>query len=278
MARTKCCARISRRWPRRREPLVHSITKTSLRTRRTKPKTSLSPSLPGANFPSFNKLPLELRLKIWKMTIEERRLVPIRTSKDRLGFNSPTPIPAALHVCSESREVALKTYKLSFGSRTDSFKARIFFNFDQDTLYFRSERDRNSNLPHTCIGVFGTGINEQERNRIQSVVIDINTATFASRYVNLQQWKGIRELRLCIEQHRLDVEGTLQLRELKKNERWAFVKDYRRAVDHTLVPQSLPLSNALKKIAEAHLNPHSALKDILNGNGGGLLLAIVVGT
>jgi hypothetical protein len=247
-----------------------------------KPKTPLSTSIPG-DFPSFSKLPLELRLKIWKMTTEERRVVLIRTSEQSWKFTSSSPIPAALHVCSESREVALKTYKLSFGSRTDGFTARVFFNFNQDTLYFRGEWNGSPNEPQSYIGVFGTGVKEEERDRIQSLAVNMNTGASspdaACRNINFQQWKGLRELRLCSEEQRLDLESNLQLREVKENDQWAVARDYRRMVNRRLVHQSLRPSDAVKKIEEAHLSFHTALKEILNANGGeGFSLAVVVGT
>jgi hypothetical protein len=257
---------------------VYSITKGSLRTRRMKVNPSSQPSLPECNFPSFIKLPLEIRLKIWSMTAGKRRLILIRTSNNRLGFNSPAPVPASLHVCSESRQVALKIYKLSFGSRTDGFKSRVFFNFDQDTLYFGGYRDETLNYPQTCVGVFGTDIAEQERDQIQSLVVDVNTASFASWYIHVQQWKGLKDYRLCIEKPRLNIKSNLRLRELKGSEQWTFVKDYYREVNYMRIPRSLSLSDEIKKIEKWHLSPYSRLMDILAGNGGLLSLAIVVDT
>jgi hypothetical protein len=122
------------------------------------------------------------------MTSEEGRVVLIHTSEKSYSFTSPTPIPAALHTCSESREVALKVYKLSFGSRTDGFTARVFFSFDQDTLYFQGEWIGSSNQPQSYIGFFGTGIREEERDRIQSLAVNMNTGSpdAACRQVNFQ--------------------------------------------------------------------------------------------
>jgi hypothetical protein len=46
---------------------------------------------------------------------------------------SETPIPAMLHVCAESRQVALGWYKLSLDSKLT--KPRVYFDFDSDYLY-----------------------------------------------------------------------------------------------------------------------------------------------
>lgn len=209
------------------------------------------------------------------MATEDPRLVLIRTSQKSLGFNSPTPIPAALHVCSESREVALKIYDLRFGSRTDGFDPKIFFNFDQDTAYFRGDRDGNPN-----IGVFGTEIKLEERDRIQYLAIDINTGSpdVACRYVNLQQWNGLKNLSLCIEEPRLDLESDLKLRGLKEKDQWGFVRDYRGKVNYALVPRTIRPLGAVKRIEERHLNSHSVLKEILNKNNSRGVSLAVVGT
>ncbi|KAI1103394.1 hypothetical protein F4804DRAFT_232366 [Jackrogersella minutella] len=50
------------------------------------------------------------------------------------SLSSPAPIPAFLHVCSESREMLRRYgYQLSFGTRTH--EPRTWFHFKRDTLY-----------------------------------------------------------------------------------------------------------------------------------------------
>jgi hypothetical protein len=67
-------------------------------------------------------------------------------------------------------------------------KPMVYFNFDQDTLYFRGNPSKGPNPAQSHIGVFGMGIKEEERNQIQSLAIDMNTACpkTAYRYVNIQ--------------------------------------------------------------------------------------------
>jgi hypothetical protein len=214
------------------------------------------------------------------MTTEAQRVVIIRTAKNGASFTSPSPIPAALHICSESREVALKTYKLCFGCRTDGFNPMIFFSFDQDTLYFRGDGNDGPNPLHTHIGVFGSGIKEEERDQILSLAIDMKTGcpTTAFRNVNFQQWNGLRELRLCVEEPRLDLKSHLAFRDLKEREHWAFVRDYQRNANYWLIEQPLRPLAAIKKIAEKHMDSHPQLKEILEEAGGrGFSLAVVVG-
>jgi hypothetical protein len=67
-------------------------------------------------FTIFPKLPQEMRLKIWRSTFEPRKIT-IRVESD--GWISPSAFfkyPMALYVCSESRQEALKWYRLLFGS------------------------------------------------------------------------------------------------------------------------------------------------------------------
>ncbi|KAH7125068.1 hypothetical protein B0J13DRAFT_647296 [Dactylonectria estremocensis] len=99
-------------------------------------------------FPLFSKLPTELRLKIWNLSLPPRRIVPILYNTKSLSFASrlqtPHPsqsgctssasIPANLHVCHESRLRAMRSYQLCFGVTRNL--GQIFFDARQDILYF----------------------------------------------------------------------------------------------------------------------------------------------
>ncbi|KAL7906288.1 hypothetical protein GGI35DRAFT_104125 [Trichoderma velutinum] len=99
------------------------------------------------SFHPFAKLPTELRLKIWALSLPRPRLVSVQCGIDisaiskpsthnasYTGCTSPTRIPVNLQVCAESRAEALKSYQPSLGfSRCDG---QVFFNFDVDILYF----------------------------------------------------------------------------------------------------------------------------------------------
>ncbi|KAL7947372.1 hypothetical protein V8C42DRAFT_284865 [Trichoderma barbatum] len=98
------------------------------------------------SFRSFTRLPAELRLKIWALSLPSPRLVSIQCGSDisststpnssntNTGCTSPTPIPANLHAGAESRAEALKTYRPSFGFCRRP--GQVFFNFNVDIMYF----------------------------------------------------------------------------------------------------------------------------------------------
>lgn len=82
---------------------------------------------------AFNDLPSEIRRLIWDIILSQPRVVCINMRPfpeehlDTLAFNDdnyepeyevlcPTPIPVPLHICSESRMLALAHYKLTFGN------------------------------------------------------------------------------------------------------------------------------------------------------------------
>jgi hypothetical protein len=73
-----------------------------------------TPDIPLSKFTLFMKLPQELRLKIWRHTFEPRKIV-IRVESDASFCpNAHYQHPIALQICSESREEALKWYKVYF--------------------------------------------------------------------------------------------------------------------------------------------------------------------
>jgi hypothetical protein len=88
-------------------------------------------------FPLFPKLPIELRLKIWKES-HEPRIIELRLPKNyrsnRYDFVIPK-FPAALHVNKEARLESLKDYKMSFKHK--QCRRPILFNFSIDTLHIR---------------------------------------------------------------------------------------------------------------------------------------------
>jgi hypothetical protein len=99
----------------------------------------------NTTFTLFPELPFELRLKCWSFVAPGPRRVHIKyqtkynTTNARAvvafsGWTSPDPAPVILHICHESREEALKSYQLSFGSVFS--EARVYFNFSIDTLCF----------------------------------------------------------------------------------------------------------------------------------------------
>jgi hypothetical protein len=70
--------------------------------------------LNDSDFPQFAQLPKELRVKVWYHTLESRKVVIRMDHKAQLRVGAGYKNPVALHICSESREEALKSYRLCF--------------------------------------------------------------------------------------------------------------------------------------------------------------------
>ena len=111
-----------------------------------------------STFTPFPKLPVELRLKIWKYGCLFTRNVDIRAKEisgivckytDEVAhyFHSYAPPPPLLHICRESRSEALKHYQLEFGTTFEyelagvapevaiSTPPRIYINWAVDRIW-----------------------------------------------------------------------------------------------------------------------------------------------
>jgi hypothetical protein len=108
------------------------------------PLSSKVPALiaPAPGFPRFSKLPVELRLMIWKEALPRPRLVEVnfRFKNDEFPFGSElascatrTSPPAILGVCHESRTEALKHYSMCFA--VDDGQANICFDLKVDIMF-----------------------------------------------------------------------------------------------------------------------------------------------
>ena len=94
-------------------------------------------------FTLFNRLPIELRLKIWEaalpdprvVNIREKRLRKTRPGRDMVAVTSDTKAPSVLFACRESYSAASKFYIPSFAF-SDSIP-ETYFDFQRDTLYLR---------------------------------------------------------------------------------------------------------------------------------------------
>lgn len=58
-------------------------------------------SKPLTEFHLFPLMPSEIRLKVWKPSMPDARIVELKYSKKIYHAVSPTPAPALLHVCRE---------------------------------------------------------------------------------------------------------------------------------------------------------------------------------
>lgn len=105
------------------------------------PRRGLQPdfeaqNLPHRSFSLFPKLPIELRLAIWRLSLEPR-VVELRYSgavfEQGCEYSESYNIPTALITCKESRSAVIASYPLCFGSTFHPEATR--FNFEIDTLY-----------------------------------------------------------------------------------------------------------------------------------------------
>jgi hypothetical protein len=93
-------------------------------------------------------MPPEIRDLIWTQTILQ---IPPRTVELRAGFDEPVEgtrrmewnayttdalIPSILHVCSRSRELAMRRWTLSFTAGENQVRPKTWFDFEGDTLLF----------------------------------------------------------------------------------------------------------------------------------------------
>jgi hypothetical protein len=101
------------------------------------PSSSNSFDAKKPRFTLFPKLPIELRLKIWKESYEPR-IIELRFAQKwnmcRYDFIIPK-FPPVLHVNKEARLESLKYYKFSFKHR--HCRRPVLFNFSIDTLHIR---------------------------------------------------------------------------------------------------------------------------------------------
>lgn len=115
-------------------------------------------------------LPPEILDQIWRTTIglTRPRIVDIRCESKMDGLTSSCCIPPLLHVYSRSRSLALEHWPLCFPSLdhcNGKTESKIFFNYDQDTLFFPQE--------FVDICQFCDIVCKEERLKIRSVAWDL---------------------------------------------------------------------------------------------------------
>lgn len=99
-----------------------------------------------STFTLFHKLPIELRLKIWKFAQPGPRNVLI-VYDSPYSATSKEPPPALLAVNREARQVALKSYRLLFdGSDVQLKIKRLFINPEIDVLIIAATSKQRSTL------------------------------------------------------------------------------------------------------------------------------------
>ncbi|KAK0124546.1 hypothetical protein ONS95_009494 [Cadophora gregata] len=169
------------------------------------------PSNKSKTFHFFSRLPPELRNRIWKYALPAGRLVRIfyteihypsgTYSNDDLGlttFTSNAPIPAMLHACAESRQVASKVYKLRLG--TAQSPATIYLDLSVDTLYFGSFTDKKRIfIARTLVNTFA----EEDFQQIRHIAVQYKTfwRYFCNNMHGIADFVGIKTLQLVLERN-----------------------------------------------------------------------------
>lgn len=164
--------------PERRYPMSMKqrieLRRQNIKKSKSAPSQSTSQSL--EQFLFFSKLPMEIRTAIWQITTKEGRIVEVYALSDK-GWVAP--VPSILHVCSESRGIGLKYYELAFSAKDrhtgKSYPARIYFNFDYDTLYFHKYWNYSVKGLWRCLTSSQTMFWEEDTQRIKYLCVDIDT-------------------------------------------------------------------------------------------------------
>ncbi|KAE9373288.1 hypothetical protein N431DRAFT_226866 [Stipitochalara longipes BDJ] len=133
------------------------------------------------SFPSFSKLPTELRLKIWNAAIEPRVIFML----PRIG----TTVPTILQVCKESRAEGLPHYHIltypsincevpGVGGRNNiDTWSKIYFNKSIDTVFYGESPDGSrdydwdlpwAELPTTVLQVHHLAVSRESWNKLHS--------------------------------------------------------------------------------------------------------------
>lgn len=140
-------------------------------------------------FTPFQRLPVELRLKIWVLTFDTRR-VHIEWSRQRRQCVSPD-IPAILHVCREARAESLKTYRASFN--TSGSATPLYVDFDRDVIFFKWKTFGRRPAKHAlALG--------EDCSRIRFLVIDASVRL--NNGLQLVRLESLKELQItgCMEE------------------------------------------------------------------------------
>lgn len=135
-------------------------------------------SHPLEKFTCFGHLPRELRLLIWKYARPDPRVVRLAWSKRsskalkhcsypeywRANY-SEAPIPAMLHACSESRQVALRWYRLAL--QHGRAEPRVYFDFSADILHVGCQYCDGYECDRRCTDI----VNRADAHRITKLLL-----------------------------------------------------------------------------------------------------------
>ncbi|KAF7920971.1 hypothetical protein EAE99_007823 [Botrytis elliptica] len=195
-----CCIPVASFYSGRYLSLIaHSGIKSRIREAKSRKIIKSSPPKSFRAFKLFKFLPKELQLAIWKYALDdiEPRTVKLKLYWWQYKVNRPevreflgsiltarheykANIPTLLHICHDSREIAQKRYKLSFGKLLQG--RPVYFDIEQDTLWVVG-RDHCQDFPLRLLSMDGF------RNLIVTPSPgNIDLISYATSTEPLQQW------------------------------------------------------------------------------------------
>jgi 2EXR family len=137
------------------------------------------------NFTRFPKLPIELRLKIWRST-KEPRIIEVRfhfdCRKKKHSFFAPQPV--VLQVCHESRHEGLKSYKKAFTNKWAYND--VYFDFTTDILFI------NYSLSQSQMNFFLERQKTEDLTKVQRLAIPCKDFFIEEGFMSKLQ--GLKEL------------------------------------------------------------------------------------
>jgi len=114
------------------------------------------------------------------------------------------------------------------------FPARVYFNFERDTLWFREDWNRGVDGPWCCTIRFSSLLNLEDLKKVRSIGFDINARTCTTR----QEWgeghspyiydwsDSIETFYLGIESPKLGERSQIGVRELEEVDHGEFTRVY----------------------------------------------------
>jgi hypothetical protein len=144
---------------------------------------------PSPTFTIFEKLPSELRIKIWKCILPGPRVVSVRFNRGAKQYTSSTAPPILLRTCPESRAVTLETYTNLILS--PQYESSVFVDFARDTVFFDSlDCSPKGDLSYDLA-------TSPHKDRILSCAIDVQLweVLRVFRYESLSELQWMRNLK-----------------------------------------------------------------------------------
>lgn len=123
----------------------------------------------------FNKLPAELRVKIWKYLLPGPRIVPVAFDIRGHGLLSTAKPPTLLRVSREARLEAQREYPPAFA--IDGVSTIVPFNFELDTMLILPPDFRDQRFSKSVLDYYSR-LPLQDRSKVRSLALDCQDAFY----------------------------------------------------------------------------------------------------